>query len=205
MTCRQGVAYRLEALPDPSPARPARRSLSGMDHADHVALIQDGVAGLEHGAWADLGSGRGAFTLALADLLGPVGSIVSVDRDGGSLRGQEAIMRERFPTTPVRYIQADLRDPLAIGPLDGVVMANALHFIADKRETLAGIHAMIRPGGHLVLIEYDSDRGNPWVPHALSFPTWKRAAAEAGFRETRLLKRVPSRFLSAIYSALSLR
>ena len=41
-----------------------------MIHSDHVRLLRDGVpqAG---GVWADIGSGGGAFTLALADLLGP--------------------------------------------------------------------------------------------------------------------------------------
>ena len=41
-----------------------------MEHDDHVGLIRDGVegAGLR---WLELGAGRGAFTLALADLLGP--------------------------------------------------------------------------------------------------------------------------------------
>lgn len=176
-----------------------------MDHADHVALIRDGISGLEKGAWADLGSGRGAFTLALADLLGAGGSIVSVDRDGKSLREQEAVMRARFPDASVRYLVADIRDPLAIGPLDGVVMANSLHFLDHRREALTGIHAMIRPGGRLVLVEYDTDRGNPWLPFPLSLRTWERVAADAGFQGTRQLGRVPSRHGGAIYSALSYR
>jgi hypothetical protein len=43
------------------------------------------------------------------------------------------------------------------------------------------------------------------VPHPISYPSWERLSAEAGFEGTRLLKRVPSRFLGAIYSALSFR
>ena len=39
-----------------------------MNHDDHVRLIREGVLGGGI-AWADLGSGSGAFTLALADLL----------------------------------------------------------------------------------------------------------------------------------------
>jgi ubiquinone/menaquinone biosynthesis C-methylase UbiE len=49
-----------------------------MNHADHVALLRAGVPG-PGGVWADLGSGAGAFTLALADLIGPTGQIYSVD------------------------------------------------------------------------------------------------------------------------------
>jgi tRNA A58 N-methylase Trm61 len=45
-----------------------------MDHQDHIALLRDGVA-TEYGIWADFGSGTGAFTLALAELLNPSGQI----------------------------------------------------------------------------------------------------------------------------------
>ena len=56
-----------------------------MDHADHVALIRAGVEGAGT-SWLELGSGEGAFTLALADVLGPGGEIEAVDRDGWALR-----------------------------------------------------------------------------------------------------------------------
>ena len=42
---------------------------SAMDHADHVALIRDGLDGAGR-RWLELGAGSGAFTLALVDLLG---------------------------------------------------------------------------------------------------------------------------------------
>jgi tRNA A58 N-methylase Trm61 len=46
---------------------------------------------------ADLGSGEGAFTLALADLLGPTGSIHTVDRDSRALQVQVRALRDAFP------------------------------------------------------------------------------------------------------------
>ncbi|MBA3626444.1 MAG: class I SAM-dependent methyltransferase [Chloroflexi bacterium] len=174
-----------------------------MDHADHVRLIRDGVAGLASGTWADLGSGTGAFTLALADLLGSDGSIVSVDRDAEALVTQARLMAMRFPGVRVRYVRADVTDELAIEPVDGVVMANALHFIRDRDVFLTRLVSWIRPGGRLVLVEYDSDRGNTWVPHPLSWDTWRDAAERVGMRDTRLIGRVPSRFLGSIYAAVS--
>lgn len=178
-----------------------------MDHEDHVRLIRDGVAGLFDGMWADLGSGSGAFTLALADLLGPGGSIVSVDRDGHALAGQARLLDERFPTLPVRYLRADLLDDLdelAATPVDGVIMANALHFIRDRDLFISRLTSWIRPGGRFVLVEYDSDQGNRWVPHPLSWETWRDTAQRLGFRDTQLIGQVPSRFLGAIYSAVSI-
>jgi ubiquinone/menaquinone biosynthesis C-methylase UbiE len=175
-----------------------------MDHRDHVGLLREGVLGGGK-TWADLGSGEGAFTLALADLLGPNGSIHSVDRDGRALHVQIQALRDAFPNVRITPLVADFTKPLALPPLDGIVMANSLHFELDKLAVLRLVGGYLRPAGRLVLVEYDTDHGNPWVPFPLSFRTWVTVAAEAGFRETLQLASVPSRFLGSIYSALSVR
>jgi ubiquinone/menaquinone biosynthesis C-methylase UbiE len=175
-----------------------------MTHDDHVRLLRGGIPG-PGGVWADLGSGWGAFTLALADLLGPGGTIYSVDKDRAALREQEQAMRARFPDRAVTYRAADFTRPLDLPPLDGVVMANSLHYQRDKAPVLALVRSYLKPSGRLVLIEYNADRGNPWVPYPLSYPTWEALAARAGFVGTQQLATIPSRFLREIYSAVSLR
>lgn len=190
-------------LPRPTVAPDPGQTLR-VDHRDHVRLIREGVVG-GGATWADLGSGEGAFTLALADLLGESGSIYSVDRDGSALQTQLQGLRGAFPAVSITPIVGDFSTPLELPPLDGIVMANSLHFERDKLEVLRLVHGYLRPGGRLVLVEYDADRGNPWVPFPLSFGTWSRLAVEAGFRDTRRLASVPSRFLGSIYSARSLR
>lgn len=178
-----------------------------MEHADHVALLRGGVPEREANApptrWADLGSGGGAFTLALADLLGPGAEIVSLDGDKRSLARQREAMMARFPDTNMQYRVADFTRPLDVPPLDGIVMANSLHFVRHKGPTLRQVRDALRAGGRLVLVEYDADRGNPWVPYPLSYGSWERVAGEAGFLATRLLHRRTSRFMDAIYSAVS--
>ncbi len=173
-----------------------------MNHDDHVRLIRDGVLG-GGDSWADLGSGGGAFTLALADLLGPTGHIYSVDTDGRALREQRRAIQTRFPAVTVEQRNADFTRPLDLPPLDGIVMANSLHFQRHKEPVLRLVRGMLNPGGRLVLVEYNADRGNPWVPFPLSYPTWEALSQANGFVETRLLTTIPSRFLREIYSALS--
>lgn len=175
-----------------------------MDHADHVALLRAGVES-PGGVWADFGSGTGAFSLALADLLGPQGEVYAIDKDHGALRRQEERMAARFPEVTVHYQVADYQQPLNLPPLDGLVMANALHFQRDKGRALRRLSGYLRPGGRFILVEYNADRGNPWVPHPLSFGTWRELAERCGLLDTRLLASRPSRFLGEIYAALSLK
>lgn len=183
---------------------PQRGDTSEVEHPDHVALIAGAIDPAEGGRWADLGAGAGAFTLALADLLGPAADLIAVDLDGGALAWLDAELRRRFPSARLQTLRQDFRDPLPIGAgaLDGVLAANSLHFLADRGSVLAAVRRLLRPGGRLVVVEYDADRGNPWVPHPFSFPRWQVEAAAAGFDVPRLVGRVPSRFLGAIYAAV---
>ena len=175
-----------------------------MQHQDHVQLIRSGI-GERAGVWADLGSGSGAFTLALADLLGPGAHIYSVDRDRRALGEQRTAIQARFPLATVEYIEADFTRKMTFPPLDGILMANSLHFVRDKAPVLALLRSYLRPGGRLLLVEYNADHGNMWVPYPQAYPTWEKFSQQHGFVQTRLLTTVPSRFLREIYSAISLK
>jgi ubiquinone/menaquinone biosynthesis C-methylase UbiE len=167
-------------------------------------LLREGVP-KPGGVWADLGSGDGAFTLALADLLGPGAQIYSVDREAHSLERQEISMTLQFHDAKVTYLTADFTRPLDLPPLDGIVMANSLHFQKDKTGVLALTRGYLKPGGRLLLVEYNADHGNMWVPYPLAYPTWEKLASAHGFVQTRRLATTPSRFLREIYSAESLK
>ncbi|HEY8757559.1 MAG TPA: methyltransferase domain-containing protein [Candidatus Limnocylindria bacterium] len=172
-----------------------------IDHTDHVGLIRDAVAPGE--TWLELGSGTGAFTLALADLVGSRGMIHSIDQDRGALASQAAAVRAQFGAVRLDQRSADFTRPLGFSGMDGVLMANSLHFVRDKAPVLALVRSYLAPGGRFVLVEYDADRGNHWVPHPISYTTWLAVAPAAGFNGARLLGRVPSRFLNAIYASVA--
>jgi ubiquinone/menaquinone biosynthesis C-methylase UbiE len=163
--------------------------------AELAALLERGV---EPGPyrWAELGAGEGNFTRALAGLLGPSAHVIAVDRDARALRAIGDGIETRV---------ADFTRPLDLQDLDGVVMANSLHFVRDKRAVLEAVRSMLKPGGRLIVVEYSTDRGNPWVPHPFSFETWQRLAAAAGFEGTERIGSVPSRYFGSMYSALSRR
>ncbi len=137
-----------------------------MDHNDHVNLLRSGIP-VAGGIWADFGSGQGAFTLALAELIGQSGTIYSVDKDRGALRRQEQAGKNRFPGLTAYYIKADFTKPLDLPLLDGLVIANALHFLQYKDKAIQLLANYLRPGGRFLMVEYNTDRGNTWVPHPL--------------------------------------
>ena len=176
-----------------------------MDHNDHVSLLRP--ANLpQAGIWADFGAGSGAFTLALRELVGSDATIYAVDKDRASLRGLEANHRTCFKSTDsLILLPKDFSHLLGLPPLDGIVMANSLHYFKDKEKILHHVRGYLKPKGILLLVEYNVDRGNPWVPHPLRFETFKALAPRAGFTEPRLLAKAPSRFLKEFYSAAANR
>ena len=174
-----------------------------MDHTDHVKLLRP--ADLQQGGtWADFGAGSGAFTLALRELVGPDAIIYAVDKDRNSLKTLEAAHHSRFHSMDhLILLNQDFTRSLDLPPLDGIVMANSLHYSRDKEKVLRHLREFLKPNGVLLLVEYNVDSGNMWVPHPLSFETFRTLAPRAGFTEPGLLATTPSRFLKEFYSAVA--
>jgi SAM-dependent methyltransferase len=173
-----------------------------MIHADHVSLIQAGIP-KEKGIWADLGSGDGAFTLALAELADPYTTIFSIDKDEERLRTQEKLFAKMFPKADVHFFNKDFTQPLDVPLLDGIIMANSLHFIKEKVPFLRSLHSYLKPDGRLLIVEYNVDQGNMWVPYPFSYTTFQELAIQAKFFNTQLLATVPSQFLHEMYAAVA--
>jgi SAM-dependent methyltransferase len=173
-----------------------------VNHKDHIDLLRKGV-GAHGGRWADLGCGSGAFTPALAELLGTDGVILAVDRDLPALERLRSAAHRRLPDHNIHILAADFTGPLHFPPLDGVVMANSLHFHQDKARILRRVKRLLREQGRIIVVEYNVDRGNAWVPFPISYPRWERLAAECGFSRTDRIGTKPSSFLREMYSAVS--
>lgn len=176
-----------------------------MNHADHVRLIEPGIDRGVGGHWADFGAGSGAFTLALRDLAGPNAHLIAVDHDRGSLRALHAEMARRFPGTRLQTLAADFAAELELPPLDGILTANAIHYIPWREQAalLRRWRVHLKPDARLIVVAYDADAGNRWVPYPVSFTGLGTLAEAAGFAEPVLLGTVPSRFLGRMYAAMA--
>lgn len=171
-----------------------------MNHSKHVNLIKKAIT-KKGGVWADLGSGEGAFTLALRDLAGADVEIYSIDKDKERMKQQQAAFDAQFPDTKIHYVPQNFTENLALPLLDGIIMANSLHYVQDHVAFLKKVYQNLKPSGKLVLVEYSIDEGNQWVPYPLSYPTFEIQATEAEFTKVKLLEKIPSSYWEEMYSA----
>lgn len=172
-----------------------------MNHTDHVNLLRPAKLNAG-GVWADFGAGGGAFTLALRELIGDESTIYAVDKDSSSLKELERAHRARFTHNGnLILLPKDFSHPLRLPPLDGIVMANSLHFFKDKVKVLSHVKSFLKPNGILLMVEYNVDSGNHWVPYPFSFETFRKLAMQADFSEPKILTTHSSSFLQGFYSA----
>ncbi|MFN2564430.1 MAG: class I SAM-dependent methyltransferase [Gemmatimonadaceae bacterium] len=174
-----------------------------MNAREAVALIAtaipDGAA-----TWADVGAGDGTFTRALTDLLGPAARIYAVDRDARALAVlRRWAAREGANVVPV---EADFTQPLELpglseGTLDGMLLANALHFAPDAEVVLGRLVRLVRPGGRVVIVEYDRRAGSRWVPYPIAADRLPALAAAAGLSAPTITAARPSAFGGILYVA----
>lgn len=174
-----------------------------MDTHDAVALIESAVRGRE-GRWADLGAGHGTFTRALAEVLAPASRIYAVDRDPEAVAALERWASEHAPN--VSALTADLAmafDLAALvgATLDGMLVANALHFMRDAETVLARLVESVRPGGRIVLVEYDRREANRWIPYPVPIARLPSLAAAAGLSTFTVTASRPSAYQGILYVA----
>lgn len=166
------------------------------------SLIRSGVPS-SIGLWADLGCGDGLFTSALYTLLPESSEIYAIDQDQNSLKSLARNFAESYPNAILHPQVADFTRPIDLPPLDGLIMANSLHFVQDKVPALTRIKKLLKPNGRLIVVEYNTDRGNGAVPYPVSDQQFLKLAKSIGLGEGQILNRIPSTFLGEMYAALS--
>jgi SAM-dependent methyltransferase len=140
--------------------------------------------------WADLGCGDGTFTAALASLL-PAGSTVHAsDKDTRAVSRLPARLGE---SAVVVHAGDFTTFPWPFDALDGVLMANSLHYVREQAAFLRGVDgAMRRP--RILLVEYDITRGNAWVPYPISQASAVELFRSVGYGVATTLGRTRSRY-----------
>ena len=119
----------------------------------------------------DVACGRGAYSLAAADIIGKNGQIYAVDlwEEGISILKDEAALKE------IQNIKAFVSDvahhiPLEDDCVDVCLMATVLHdFVGDNvdRAVMKEIVRVIKPKGMLAVVEFRKKEGPPGPPESV--------------------------------------
>lgn len=155
------------------------------------------------GVWGDLGCGDGVFSYLLCDSLAPGSTLYAVDKDGGALRQLARNLAPHCRNITLYPTQADFTQPLTLPPLDGILMANALHFVQQKAPVLKQLCTLLKPGASLILVEYNTKRGNYAVPYPLDERDFLALTAAAGLQQGQIVARAPSSFLGEMYTGVA--
>ncbi len=174
-----------------------------MEDREAIALIRAAVT-KKGGVWADLGAGSGVFTRALATLLGPTGTVYAIDRNPGALRELDRRTGATATGAPVRTLVGDFTSRLELPPLDGVLVANALHYVpySDQPTVVRHVASLLTEGAPMVVVEYDRRHANQWVPYPITPAALITLARDAGLGVPAVLATQPSQYSGTIYSAV---
>lgn len=171
---------------------------------DAIEMLADSdVAALGPTIWADLGAGDGTFTLALAEVLASGSVIHAMDLDDSALRqipsahngAQITVHRGDF-----------VHQPWPFADLDGILMANSLHYVKDQPAFIRACESSMKFPPHFLIVEYDTSQASRWVPYPVSQATLTNLFRSAGYGSVRGLRSRPSIYRRApLYSVVAVR
>ena len=160
----------------------------------------------------DLGCGTGRDAFLCANLAGPRGFVMGLDREPELLavarrNVEEAMTRFGHPEPNVAFRQGLIED-LAAAELedegfDVVISNRALNLVPRKLQVLQEVHRVLKPGGEFYFADVYTDRRLPreigsdpevlreQLGGALYVGDFVRKAARAGFADPRIVNRNP--------------
>ena len=165
----------------------ARFEREGRDAFDHREAIVRAV-GLKPGmVVADVGAGTGLFTRLFAKEVGPQGKVYAVDIAENFVKHTQR-QAEAVGLTNVQGIvcQADNAN-LPADSIDLAYICDVYHHFEYPRKTMGSLHAALKPGGQVILIDFHRIEGKSteWTLNHVRAgqDVFCREITEAGFRQ----------------------
>jgi ubiquinone/menaquinone biosynthesis C-methylase UbiE len=100
----------------------------------------------------DLGSGMGDVAMLVAQLVGPSGEVVGIERDANSIARAQARVAEAGLHN-VSFVNTDVNNVTDDQPFDAAVGRLILQFLPDPIGVLRSVCRLVRPGGVLAFQE----------------------------------------------------
>lgn len=139
----------------------------------------------------DLGAGTGYYTIPIAERLGhgkQLGTVLAMDIEPRMLellhsRATAAGIEDRVQTVKLGGAQ-DPRLPGDEASVDRAILSSVYHELPQRSATLGGLYRLIKPGGIVVIIDWDPDqptKGGPPVMYRVSYDELAGDLRNAGF------------------------
>ncbi|WHZ06348.1 MAG: hypothetical protein OJF59_000101 [Cytophagales bacterium] len=147
--------------------------------------------------WADLGCGSGVFTEALAAYLPNGSTITAIDK------AAQQVPKKMGDSVNVDFKIYDFeKDRLPLRQLDGILLANSFHFIRDKEALILKLEPCFTHHPTFLLVEYDRDQANPWVPYPIPFEKLKTLFTKLNYHQIEKIGTQKSAYGGAMYASL---
>lgn len=167
-----------------------------MTYEEFIFPVKDKLAHTKFQRWADLGCGDGVFTELLAVILPFQSEIFAVDNKFQKLNS--AMGNE----VAVNFQKADFeKDELNLHNLNGIMMANSFHYIRDKEKLIEKLEAYFVEKKQFLIVEYDTDSANQWVPFPINFEKLKELFYKFGYQSVEKLNVRKSNYGGEMYIA----
>ena len=149
------------------------RSEWRQQHLDPAAFWRR--AGLTAGGTAlDIGAGTGFFAIPATEIVGSAGRVLAVDTSLEMLAELASFVPLELADRLDRIQSEEYRIPLDSGVADVALLAFVTHEVDEPARLLTEATRLIKPGGHILVLDWDPDVEPPPGP-----PTEVRLAADA--------------------------
>lgn len=146
---------------------------------------------------ADLGAGSGYYSFRIAPLVGPTGKVLAIDIEPTMLRVIDERAR-REHVTNIQTVRSSAQDPnLPANSVDLLFMVDVYHELAYPYETLQKVHAALKPGGRVALIEFRAEDPAVMIKavHKMSERQIIKELTAVGFRHLKTVRTLPIQHL----------
>ena len=132
-------------------------------HEEHLSQLITNMKLSPNSVVADIGAGSGRISQMIAEQLGQKGKVYAVEIQDKMIAAIKKRMEESKQKLAIVPIKGTITTvPIKARTVDMALLVDVYHEFSHPREMIQSIVKSLKPGGHLILVEYRAE--DPKVP-----------------------------------------